>query len=114
MICWDLHFPEVARNLSINGAEVIALPIWGGNPNLPQARAIENQIFLVSSTYTDPDRDLMKSGVWDKEGKLLVAGKAWGTVEVVEVDLEKKIQWQWLGNFQDRIHRERPVGGFQN
>jgi len=42
MICWDVHFPEVARNLSNQGAEVIAMPIWGDNPALAKARAIEN------------------------------------------------------------------------
>jgi len=114
MICWDVHFPEVARNLSNNGAEVIAMPIWGGNPTLARARAIENQVFLVTSTYTDPEKDWMKSGVFDKEGRLLVTGHDWGKVLVVEVDLDKKKQWPWLGNFKARIHRERPANGFQN
>lgn len=113
MICWDVHFPEVARNLSNNGAEVIAMPIWGGNPALARARAIENQIFLVSSTYTDPNRDWMKSGIWDYEGNLLAAGKEWGTTHVVEVDLDQRKHWKFLGDFKARIHRERPIGGFR-
>ena len=29
MICYDGFFPEVARELSNNGAEVIAWPVWG-------------------------------------------------------------------------------------
>ncbi len=109
MICWDVHFPEVARGLSNHGAEVIALPIWGGNPALAAARAIENQVFLVSSTYSNRD-DWMKSGVWDHQGKLLCQAKKFGTVVVSEVDLAKRTKWKWLGDFKSRIYRERPAG----
>jgi predicted amidohydrolase len=108
MICWDVHFPEVARRLSNQGAEVIALPIWGGNPTLAAARAIENQIYLITSTYTEPDRTWMKSGIWDHEGQLLAEGKQWGDVLVTEVDLECRTHWWWLGDFKARIARERP------
>ena len=34
MICWDVTFPEAARTLAKQGAEVIFLPIWGGNLTL--------------------------------------------------------------------------------
>ena len=112
MVCWDVQFPEVARNLSVNGAEVIAMPIWGGNATLASARAIENQVFLVSSTYTDAESGGMKSGIWDREGKLLAQGRAWGEVHVVEVDLAKRKYWPWLGDLKARIDRERPLGGF--
>ena len=113
MICWDVHFPEVARNLSNRGAEVIALPIWGGNPVLAAARAIENQIYLVTSTYTDLDRDWMRTGIWDRRGKLMAQAERWGEVVVAEVDLAEPTYWQWLGDFRARIERERPAAGFQ-
>ncbi|MDP6722304.1 MAG: carbon-nitrogen hydrolase family protein, partial [Pirellulaceae bacterium] len=115
MICWDVHFPEVARGLSAGGAEVIAMPIWGGNPALAKARAIENQIYLVSSTYSDISRKAMVSGVWDPEGALLVKnGAEWGEVFVTEVDLGRRVYWNWLGDFKARIERERPARGFQD
>ncbi|NIQ11494.1 MAG: carbon-nitrogen hydrolase family protein, partial [Gammaproteobacteria bacterium] len=37
MICWDVFFPGPARTLALNGAEVILLPIWGGNLTLARA-----------------------------------------------------------------------------
>ena len=54
MICYDGFFPEVARELSNRGAEVIAWPVWGCNPLLAQARACENHVYLVSSTFMEP------------------------------------------------------------
>lgn len=102
MICWDLQFPEVARNLALQGAEVIFLPIWGGNLTLASARAIENQVWLVSSSYD------MKTGVFDPEGALMAEANAREPVIVVEVDLNKHIYWPWVGDLKNRIPREIP------
>jgi predicted amidohydrolase len=110
MICWDLEFPEVARNLALEGAEVIALPIWGGHPLLAQARAIENQVYLVSSTYDSP----MKTGVVDRTGQWLAEAREQGDVVVVEIDLNRRTIWEWLGDLKSRIPRERPAGGFED
>src|SRR5260221_11128365 len=54
MICWDLQYADPARALALRGAEMILMPIWGGNEALAKARAIENQVFLVSSGYDYP------------------------------------------------------------
>lgn len=108
MICWDVHFPEVARGLANRGAEIIAMPIWGGDPRLAQARAIENQIYLVSSTYNGRPR-WMVSGVWAPSGDLLVQAREWGTVVVAEVDLSRRYYHFGFGPFRDRIWRERPT-----
>ncbi|MFO0849774.1 MAG: carbon-nitrogen hydrolase family protein [Gemmataceae bacterium] len=51
MVCYDGFFPEVARELANRGAEVIGWPVWGCNPGLAAARACENHVYLVSSTY---------------------------------------------------------------
>ena len=37
MVCYDGFFPEVARRLTNHGAEVIAWPVWGCNPELARA-----------------------------------------------------------------------------
>jgi predicted amidohydrolase len=102
MICWDVTFPEVARALRMNGAEVIFMPIWGGNVTLAKARAIENQAYLVSSTYD------MISAIFDLEGKILTEATDNEPVVVIEVDLAEQKLWPWLGDLKNRIPREMP------
>jgi predicted amidohydrolase len=103
MICWDLHYPEVARELSRRGAEVIFMPIWGGNETLAQARAIENQVHLVASGYDFP------TTIYDRKGSVLAQEKEKSGVIVSEVDLNERVMWPWLGDWRSRIWREAPV-----
>ncbi|WKY48047.1 carbon-nitrogen family hydrolase [Eubacteriaceae bacterium ES3] len=54
MVCYDLRFPEIFRKQSLSGCEIIFLPAQWPTPRidhwriLNQARAIENQLFMVS------------------------------------------------------------------
>ncbi len=106
MICWDMMFPESARTLSNNGAEIIALPIAGGDPILARARAIENQVYLVTSSNGGHG---LECGVFGYDGRLLgEATDPAGSVCVVEVDLGKRQYWHWLGNLKNEIPRARP------
>lgn len=109
MICYDVFFPEVARELAMRGAEIIAVPIWGGNPALASARCIENGVHLVTSTYTDHDTNWMKTAIWDREGRKVATATAWDTVVTATVDLNQRTYWHGLGDFQARIAREAPV-----
>jgi predicted amidohydrolase len=109
MICYDGFFPEVARELSNRGAEIIAWPVWGCNPEQARARACENHVYLVSSTYEDVSRNWMLTAIYGRDGSVLAHAQDWGTVCVTEVDLNKPTLWPWLGDFKAQIPRQRPV-----
>jgi predicted amidohydrolase len=110
MVCYDGFFPEVARELANRGAEVIAWPVWGCNPRLATARACENHVYVVSSTYMQPKDGWMISAVFDQTGKPIAVGQEFGTVAVAEVDLAQPYVGPWnLGDFRSMIPRHRPI-----
>lgn len=102
MICWDSSFPEPAAALARQGAEVILMPIAGGYLTLVKARALENQVYVVSSTYD------MISAVFDHEGNVVKEATRDKEVIVVDVDLNARKLWPWIGDFKNRIQQERP------
>jgi predicted amidohydrolase len=109
MICYDGFFPEVARELTKRGAEVIAWPVWGCNPDLARARAAENHTYLVSSTYEDISRNWMLSAVWDHTGRTIGLAKDWGSIAIAEVDLNARTRWPSLGDFRSKIPHHVPM-----
>jgi predicted amidohydrolase len=112
MVCYDGFFPEVARELSNRGAEVIAWPVWGCNPRLAMARACENHVYLISSTYMKPGDGWMISAVYDQTGKPLATAKEYGTIALAEVDLGRPYIGPWnLGDFHSMVPRHRPLDG---
>lgn len=100
MICWDVQYADPARGLALRGAEMILMPIWGGNDVLARARAIENQVFLVSSGYDHPSR------IVGPDGEVIAHATEDATVAVATVDLNKRYVDQWLGNMRGRFHKE--------
>jgi predicted amidohydrolase len=102
LICWDIQFPEGARRLAAEGAELILLPIWGGIEELFPARAIENQVYLVTSSFDSP------TGIWNLEGKPVAQTVKDGTLATSRIDLEDRVSWEWVGDLRSRIPHEAP------
>jgi len=100
MICWDLQYADPARALALRGAEMILMPIWGGNESLGKARAIENRVFLVSSGYDYP------TYIMDPDGELLAIAKEDRTVAQATIDLSRRYEDTWLGDMRERFMKE--------
>lgn len=100
MICWDVQYADPARALALRGADIVAMPIWGGNMTLASARAIENHVFLAASGYNHP------TYVMDPKGEILSRADEEGTVAVATVDLNRRYHWEWLGEMRGRFFHE--------
>src|SRR5699024_8276589 len=96
IICYDLRFPELARQLALDGAEVLHIvaqwPIarkdhW---KHLQIARAIENQLFVVSSNTVRSNETTTFAGeslVIDPWGETVAKGSA-DKEETIQATLE--------------------------
>jgi predicted amidohydrolase len=114
MICYDVFFADPARALAAAGAEIILMPIWGGDETLAKARAIENKVFLVASGYDHP------TYVMDPDGERLSVAPRRNTVAVSTIDLNRRYLEPWLGEMHGRRMKElrldvpQPFPGSQN
>jgi hypothetical protein len=50
----------------------------------------------------------MKTGIFDKRGNLMAEGTDDNPVAIADIDLDTREIWWWLGEFRNRIKRERP------
>lgn len=101
MICFDWRFPETARSLALNGAEIITHPSNLVLPHCPQAmitRCLENRIFAITADRVGveermPGEKLIfigQSQVVDPDGHILVrASETEEEVHIVDIDLKK-------------------------
>ena len=103
MICWDLQYADPARALSLRGAELLLLPIWGGNLALGKARAIENHVFLATSGYDYPTYLL------DPDGEIVAQAQEQGQAAVATLDLNRRYVDPWLGEMRGRFMKEMRV-----
>lgn len=101
LICWDSQYADPARALALNGAELLLMPIWGGNETLVKARAIENRVFVATSGYNYPTHIL------DPDGALLAAATDQsGSVSYATINLTRRYTDSWLGDMRGRFMKE--------
>ena len=108
-ICYDLRFPELFRILTLRGADVIVLPaaftMTTGKDHwevLIRARAIENQVYMVSCGQYGPD----SSGKWCY-GRSLIADP-WGTVVATAPDREFMLRATVDLDYLRKVRRQVP------
>lgn len=99
LICYDLVFPEAARTLAVNGAEILIMPTaWGvgesdnqtflsGYDLFTRTRALENQTFLVAANQIGGVGNFYgHSRIVDPTGAVLAETEAAG-LAVAEIDV---------------------------
>lgn len=111
-ICYDLRFPELARRLALEGAEILVVPGEWPKPRqdhwrtLLRARAIENQLFVVAtnSCGVSGKHDFFgMSMIIDPKGELLAeAGYEPQNITAV-LDFDEMVDWrEQIPCFKDR------------
>ena len=100
MICWDSNYADPARGLALHGAELVLVPIWGGNETLMRARAIENRVFIATSGYDYPTQ------IIDPDGKIIGEAKSQGEAVMATIDLNRRYLDPWLGDMKQRLRKE--------
>mgnify|MGYP000057637480 CR=1 FL=1 len=108
--CWDEWFPEVARNYSLRGAEVLAYPTAiGSEPDHPDfdteplwrqviiGNAIANGTFMVVPNRWGNEGNINFYGssfICDPFGRVLAsAGREGDEVLVADLDLDQRRDW---------------------
>jgi len=96
MICYDIRFPELARKLALGGAKLLVVPAEWPHPRLHhwrtllQARAIENQMFVVSCNTVGESGGANFFGhsmVIDPWGEVLAEAEEREQILVADIDL---------------------------
>jgi predicted amidohydrolase len=96
-ICYDLRFPELFRRYALQGAKLIILPAeWPIDRidhwrTLLQARAIENQCYMVATNSAGPTGSTTFGGhsmIVDPWGKIVVEVGENPTLVTAEIDLD--------------------------
>ncbi len=98
MICFDLRFPECARELALDGADVIAMPTnWPVTASMLandmlRVRAIENFVYMAVADRADAEfgkRFYGGSRIVSPKGEVLASSTMADALVVAEVDVEQ-------------------------
>lgn len=108
MICYDIRFPELARKLALEGAQILFVPAEWPNPRLHHwrtllmARAIENQMYVVSSNRVGT------SGTTEFFGHSMIINP-WGEVLAEGGENEAIIEYTIDLSEVERVRRTIPI-----
>jgi len=110
-ICYEMHFPEVARSMCLEDPVLLINIIGTGMyhelqleqwTTLARARAIENEIYVIGCSHFDGAIPL--AYVFEPSGKCVLMKQGEYGGFVVHIDLEKS-KLKSIGYMEDRIPR---------
>ncbi|PLT30027.1 hypothetical protein CUU66_09760 [Peribacillus deserti] len=96
MICYDTEFPESARSLALEGAEIILAPTANMTPFqhvqqlFIQSRAAENQVFVATTNQIGEEESTLffgESAEANPFGEMLAKAGDQEEELVIEIDL---------------------------
>jgi len=95
LICWDMEFPEAARELSLQGADLIVCPTWGWIEYVGRSRAYENSLPIATAMGVGNDGKIGEicdpSCIIDGSGTVVaVASRSGPQVVSAVLDLESE------------------------
>lgn len=100
MICFDNYFPESARILALNGAELILYPLYGDTLK-PQweikarARAIDNSVYVapcqIMSGLSYDFAGVTYTGMINPDGETICKLTEKGSHMVIEIEMGKRV-----------------------
>ncbi len=103
IICIEASFPEIIRTAVLKGAEIILVPIWGGDEETIRVRARENGVYIATSSFD------MKSMVVDRHGNVMAETfRGIGTgVATADCDMDDSTKMPWTGDWPSYMMRLR-------
>lgn len=98
MICFDNYFPESARCLGVQGAELVLYPLYGDTLN-PQwetklrTRAIDNSMYIACAQIDmhAMDNGICYSGLIGPKGDVLCRLEKKDSYQVVEIEMGRQV-----------------------
>ena len=98
LICSDYAFPEVARAMALQGAEILFCPIAGDvrGPDMwkviSRSRAVDNAVYFVNAIYDG------HSMIINPAGDVLQETGTQNSLIMATIDLNFSPPWDWVGN----------------
>lgn len=108
LICWDMQYPEAAREVSLAGADLIACPTWGWESIYGLARAYENSVTIAAANILPPHGEMWEwcspSAVVDNMGRIQTeAPRNHSGIATATIDIRKEPALQYGGKGQDSM-----------
>lgn len=114
LICWDMQFPEAAREIALAGADLIACPTWGWENIYGLCRAYENSVAIVAAMSLPPTGMIAEgadpSCIVDNMGRIRAAGsRTEPGIITAEMDIRQEPPLQYGINETDGFKSMRHI-----